>query len=204
MSAREVVAKVAAASQGRARIVAAVKGRDDEAVGSLLAAGITDLGENRLQEHRRREGAFAGARWHFIGRLQTNKAKGVARGFSLIHSLWRVEEAAALQAAGPPHPAALVQVNFGDPAKSGVPPAGVGPLLAAVAATAPGLTIQGLMTMPPLAASAEESRGWFRELRLLAARHFPDPVLSMGTSQDWRVAVEEGASLVRLGRSLFS
>ncbi|MCH7493563.1 YggS family pyridoxal phosphate enzyme [bacterium] len=204
MSAVAIRAEVAASGRGQARIVGAVKNRSDDEARALLAAGITDLGENRLQEHRRRQGPFPGVRWHYIGRLQTNKARGIAREFSLVHSVSRLEEAVGLAAPGGRGAEALVQVNFGDRGKGGVPPDEVAPLLAAIAEAAPGLTIRGLMTMAPLTTTPESSRAWFRELRLLGESLFPAAILSMGTSQDWRVALEEGASLVRLGRSLFA
>lgn len=200
MSAADVVAEAASLSGGSCRIVAAAKGRTDEDLRTVVALGVRDLGENRLQEHLAR-GEVEGATWHYLGRLQTNKCKEVAGRFSVVHSLTRPEEAAALAKGGEPD--LLVQVNFGDEAKGGIAPDRLPALLDQVAEAAPGLAVTGLMTMPPFAPDPEESRRWFSALGELAARHLPGARLSMGTTQDWRVAIEEGAHWVRLGRGLF-
>ncbi len=159
----------------------------------LAEAGIEVVGENRAQDLAEKHAMYGDAfRWHFIGHLQSNKAKLVNGICELVHSL--DSESAARRLTVP----ALLEVNLsGEPTKSGVPPEDV----AAWVARMPSL--RGLMTMPPTADDPEASRPWFRRLRELAEAHgLPD--LSMGTSQDWQVAVEEGATLIRVGSALFA
>ena len=159
---------------------------------ALAQAGVEIVGENRAQDLERKHAAYGDAfRWHFIGHLQSNKAKAVNGVCELVHSL--ASESAARRLRVP----ALVEVNLsGEPSKSGVSPEELPALLAAYP------DVRGLMTMPPEAADPEDSRPYFRRLRELAAAHGLAE-LSMGTSQDYRVAVEEGATLVRLGSVLF-
>ena len=173
-------------------IVAATKYVALEDMPLLAEAGVEVVGENRAQDLERKHAAYGDAfRWHFIGHLQSNKAKVVNGVCELVHSL--ASESAAQRLTVP----ALVEVNLsGEPSKSGVPPDELPGLLAAYA------DVRGLMTMPPAAADPEESRPYFRRLRELAAEHGLHE-LSMGTSQDYRVAVEEGATLIRLGSTLF-
>lgn len=174
-------------------VVAATKYVSLEDMAVLAAAGVEVVGENRAQDLERKHAEYGDAfRWHFIGRLQSNKAKVVNRVCELVHSL--DSDSAARRLTVP----ALLEVNLtGEPSKGGVEPGEVGRYLREY----PGL-VRGLMTMPPLAGTAEESRPWFARLRELAREHGL-PELSMGTSQDWRVAVEEGATLVRVGSVLF-
>jgi PLP dependent protein len=158
----------------------------------LAEAGVEVVGENRAQDLERKHAEYGGAfRWHFIGHLQSNKVKVVNRHCELVHSL--ASESAARRLEIP----ALVEVNLpGEPSKSGVPPEEIDRLRE----LAP--DVRGLMTMPPLADDPEASRPYFRRLReLAAARGLPE--LSMGTSQDYGVAVTEGATLVRVGSALF-
>jgi PLP dependent protein len=167
---------------------------DDMAV--LAEAGVEVVGENRLQDlaakHERYGDRF---RWHFIGHLQSRKARDVSALCELCHSL--ASESAARRLEIP----ALVEVNLsGEDTKSGIAPAGLPAFLAE--ARELGVDVRGLMTMPPLADDAEASRPYFRSLRELAGEHGL-PELSMGTSQDYPVAVEEGATLVRIGSVLF-
>ena len=173
-------------------IVAATKYVRFEEMDALAQAGIEIVGENRAQDLERKHAAYGDAfRWHFIGHLQSNKAKAVNGVCELVHSL--ASESAARRLQVP----ALVEVNLsGEPSKSGVSPEELPSLLAAYP------DVRGLMTMPPVAADPEDSRPYFRRLRELAAAHGLAE-LSMGTSQDYRVAVEEGATLVRLGSVLF-
>jgi pyridoxal phosphate enzyme (YggS family) len=163
---------------------------DDLAV--LAEAGIEVVGENRAQDLERKHDAYGDAfRWHFIGHLQSNKAKVVDARCELVHSLASVSAARRLSVP------ALVEVNLsGEPSKSGIPPEELPGLLAAYE------NVRGLMTMPPFADDPERSRPYFRRLRELAEQHGLQE-LSMGTSQDWRVAVEEGATLIRVGSVLF-
>jgi pyridoxal phosphate enzyme (YggS family) len=158
----------------------------------LAEAGVEVVGENRAQDLERKHSEYGDAfRWHFIGHLQSNKAKVVNRHAELVHSL--ASESAARRLEIP----ALVEVNLaGESSKSGVSPDGLPALLAAYD------DVRGLMTMPPFAEDPEASRPYFRRLRELAAAHGLSE-LSMGTSQDWRVAVEEGATLIRVGSVLF-
>ena len=167
---------------------------DDMAV--LADAGVEVVGENRLQDlaakHERYGDSF---RWHFIGHLQSRKARDVSRLCDLCHSLSSLSAARRLEIP------ALVEVNLaGEESKSGIAPAELPAFLAE--ADELGVEVRGLMPMPPLADEPEASRPYFRSLRELAAEHGL-PELSMGTSQDYRVAVEEGATLVRIGSLLY-
>jgi len=158
----------------------------------LAEAGIEVVGENRAQDLERKHAEYGDAfRWHFVGHLQSNKAKVINRICELVHSLASESAAARLEIA------ALVEVNLsGEASKSGVPPGELPGLLRAYPA------VRGLMTMPPETADPEASRPIFRRLRELAGEHELTE-LSMGTSQDYRVAAEEGATLVRVGSVLF-
>jgi pyridoxal phosphate enzyme (YggS family) len=178
-------------------------------VAELVGAGVLDLGENHYQQLRDRaqEPALvaAGVRWHAIGPLQANKVKYVARFASTFHALTDAATAETLSARrvaeGLDPIDCYVEVNVaGEATKAGVEPAEVGPLVAACAGLA-GVRVIGLMTMPPLAADPEDSRRWFAALRELAVEHGL-PGLSMGTSADYEVAVEEGATTVRIGAAL--
>jgi uncharacterized pyridoxal phosphate-containing UPF0001 family protein len=159
---------------------------------ALAQAGVEVVGENRAQDLERKHAAYGDLfRWHFIGHLQSNKAKVVNRLCELVHSL--DSESTARRLTVP----ALLEVNLsGEETKSGVAPEDIAGFLDRHP------SIRGLMTMPPLASDPEASRPFFRQLRELAGEHGL-PELSMGTSQDYRVAVEEGATLVRVGALLF-
>jgi PLP dependent protein len=167
-----------------------------EQVDRLAEAGVEIIGENRAQDLAAKHERFAGRfRWHFIGHLQSRKAPLVSDLCELCHSL---DSLSAARKLGIP---ALVEVNLaGEESKSGVPAAELAAFLRAVGEL--GIDVRGLMTMPPLTTDPERSRPFFRELALLAGEHgLPD--LSMGTTQDYRVAAEEGATLVRVGSVLF-
>jgi PLP dependent protein len=173
-------------------IVAATKYVSLDEMGVLAEAGVEVVGENRAQDleakHERYGDTF---RWHFIGHLQSRKAKVVNSICELCHSL--SSESAARRLTIP----ALVEVNLsGEPTKSGIAPDELEVFLDLYPA------VRGLMTMPPETDDAEASRPYFRRLRELAATHGLRE-LSMGTSQDWRVAVDEGATLVRVGSTLY-
>jgi len=174
-------------------IVAATKYVSVEDMAALAEARIDVVGENRLQDLQAKHEQFSDAfRWHFIGHLQSRKAHDVSELCELVHSL--DSDSAAQRLTVP----ALVQVNLaGETSKSGVPPQE----LEAFVARAP-VEIRGLSTMPPLADDPEESRPYFRRLRELAESLGLDE-LSMGTSQDYRVAAEEGATHVRVGSVLW-
>jgi pyridoxal phosphate enzyme (YggS family) len=172
-------------------IVAATKYVSLQDMAVLAEAGVEVVGENRAQDLERKHAVYGDAfRWHFVGHLQSNKAKVVNRICELVHSL--ASESAAKRLDVP----ALVEVNLsGEETKSGVAPESVGELLALYP------HVRGLMTMPPETDDAESSRPYFRRLRELAEEHGLRE-LSMGTSQDYRVAAEEGATLVRVGSVL--
>jgi PLP dependent protein len=174
-------------------VVAATKYVSVEDMAALAEAGIEVVGENRAQDLEAKHAAFGAAfRWHFIGHLQSRKAKTVNRLCELVHSL--DSESAAKRLEIP----ALVEVNLSNEAtKSGVAPEELEAFLRLYP------DVRGLMTMPPIADHPEASRPYFRRLRDLAAAHGL-PELSMGTSQDYRVAVEEGATLIRLGSALWA
>jgi PLP dependent protein len=159
---------------------------------NLAEAGVDVVGENRAQDLESKHAAYGDAfRWHFIGHLQSNKVKVVNRLCELVHSL--SSESAGRRLTIP----ALLEVELaGEDTKSGVSPEDV----AAYVERFP--FVEGLMTMPPLAEDPEASRPYFRRLRELADEHGLRQ-LSMGTSQDYRVAVEEGATLIRVGSALF-
>jgi hypothetical protein len=173
-------------------VVAATKYVPLEDMAALAEAGVEVVGENRAQDLRAKHDRYGDAfRWHFIGHLQSRKAPLVSELCELCHSL--ASESAARKLTIP----ALVEVNLsGEPTKSGVGPEELPALLEAYP------DVRGLMTMPPAAADPEASRPYFRRLRELAERHGLRE-LSMGTSQDYRVAAEEGATFVRVGAVLW-
>ena len=173
-------------------VVAATKYVPLAGMAALAEAGIEVVGENRAQDLEAKHAEYGDAfRWHFIGNLQSNKVKVVNRTCALVHSLDSDSAARRLEVP------ALVQVNLsGEASKSGVPPEELEAFLALYP------DIRGLMTMPPLAGDAEASRPYFRRLRELAGEHGLGE-LSMGTSQDYRVAAEEGATYVRVGSVLW-
>jgi uncharacterized pyridoxal phosphate-containing UPF0001 family protein len=162
----------------------------------LAEAGVEVVGENRAQDLTAKEERFGDRfRWHFIGHLQSRKAKDVSDLCELVHSLSSASAAKRLSVP------ALVEVNLaGEETKSGVSPEDLSRFIAETRGV--GVDVRGLMTMPPLADDPERSRPYFRRLRELAAEHGLTE-LSMGTSQDYRVAAEEGATFVRVGSVLF-
>ena len=176
----------------RVTVVAATKYVPFEDMALLVEAGIGVVGENRAQDLQRKHAAYGPSfRWHFIGHLQSNKAVTVGELCELVHSVDSDSSARRL------HVPMLLEVNLtGEPSKSGVAPAEVAGYVDRYPA------ICGLMTMPPLSADPAASRPWFRQLRQLAEETGLEQ-LSMGTSQDWRVAVDEGATHIRLGSTLF-
>ena len=173
-------------------VVAATKYVSVEELAVLAEAGIEVVGENRAQDLEAKHAVYGDAfRWHFIGHLQSRKAKVVNAICELVHSLSSDSAARRLEVP------ALVEVNLsGEETKSGVTEAELDALIAAYP------NVRGLMTMPPETGDAESSRPYFRRLRELAAeRNLAE--LSMGTSQDYGVAVEEGATLIRVGSVLY-
>ncbi len=172
-------------------IVVATKYVAIDDMAALRAAGVTVVGENRAQDLEAKHARYGTAfRWHFIGHLQSRKAKAVNAICELCHSLDSESGAAKLTIP------ALVEVNLsGEKTKSGVAPEELPVFLGLYP------DVRGLMTMPPFASDPEASRPYFRRLRALA-EEYGLPELSMGTSQDYRVAVEEGATYVRIGSTL--
>ena len=192
------------------RIVAVTKTLPPATVERAIAAGLGDIGENYVQEGAaKRAQVHAPATWHFIGGLQRNKVRAALATFDRIHTVDSPALVAALgTAAGVRRVPVLVQVRAGDGAgRRGVPAEGVEVVARAVLGT-PTLLLDGLMTLPPADAGNDDSRRCFRalrELRDLTARRLGVelPHLSMGMSSDFEAAVEEGATLIRLGRVLF-
>ncbi|MEA2301498.1 MAG: dependent protein [Solirubrobacteraceae bacterium] len=192
-----------AAAAGRAgrrpeevALLAAVKYVAAADLGVLAAAGVELVGENRAQDLVDKVAAAGDDfRWHFIGQLQSRKVKLVAPRVELIHSVATASAVRELARHARPGLEVLIEVNVaGEAGKAGVAPGELDALIAACP-----VPVVGLMTMPP---AGGDSRGWFAALRELArARGLPE--LSMGTSQDYEVAVEEGATIVRIGTSLY-
>jgi PLP dependent protein len=174
-------------------VVAATKYVSVDELAVLAEAGVEVVGENRAQDLEAKHARYGQAfRWHFIGHLQSRKAKGVSEVCELVHSLDSDSAARRLEIP------ALVQVNLaGEETKSGVPEEELESFLERTQ-----VEVRGLSTMPPFADDPEASRPYFSRLRELAER-FGLRELSMGTSQDYRVAAEEGATFVRVGATLY-
>jgi PLP dependent protein len=174
-------------------VVVATKYVSPEEMSALAEAGVAVVGENRAQDLERKHALYGDAfRWHFIGHLQSNKVKLVNRLCELVHSVG--SDSAARRVTIP----ALLELNLGgEESKSGVAPEEIADFVDRYP------LIRGLMTMPPLAGEPEASRPYFRRLQELARQHGLEE-LSMGTSQDYRIAAEEGATLVRIGSTIFA
>jgi len=182
-------------------LLAAVKYVPAEELGALAEAGLTLLGENRAQDLEAKATGPHGAsfRWHFIGQLQSRKVRQVLAHAELVHSVASDSVLEQLGRHGTEATQVLVQVNVaGEEGKAGVAPADLGAFIARCP-----VTVSGLSAMPPFTEDPESSRPHFARLRELAAEHGLAQ-LSMGTSQDYRVAVEEGATLVRVGSALYA
>jgi PLP dependent protein len=205
-NAERVRGEIAAAAEraGRAAaevdLLAAVKYVEAEDLGALAEAGITLLGENRAQALEAKRAATGDRfRWHFIGQLQSRKVKQILPLVELIHSVASDSALRQLERHATPATEVLVEVNLaGEEGKAGIAPDALPDFLARCP-----VRVVGLMTMPPFAEDAEESRPHFAALRRLAEEHDLRH-LSMGTSQDYVVAVEEGATIVRIGSVLFA
>lgn len=185
-------------------LIAVSKTWPAETVADATAAGLTDFGENRVQEAvaKMDELPHDALTWHLIGHLQTNKVRAAAGRFAILHAVdsERLLHAVAANAREPQR--VMIEVNVsGEATKFGVSPAGLERLLAA-AATLPTVRVEGLMTVAPLAADPEASRPYFRSLRMLAEQHGLR-ALSMGMTGDFEVAIEEGATHIRVGRAIF-
>lgn len=212
---REDIARIQAREgvSGPIRIVAVTKGHPAEVVRAAVEAGLPDVGENRVQEalQKQDDARDLPAKWHLVGHLQTNKAKYVPGRFEMVQSVdsRRVAEALAQAVCrtGEAPVRVLLQVNLsGEPQKSGCEPHEA-PELARHVAQLPQLRLEGLMTMAPLTDDEVVQRRVFRALRELRDRLERDqlrlPELSMGMSGDFRAAIAEGATILRLGTILF-
>ena len=209
----EIARRQAAAGRtGPVTIVAVTKGFGLDAVEAALAAGLADVGENRVQEALEKLDTPTGRRatWHLVGHLQRNKAKLVVGRFALIHSVDSAELAEELEKRAETHDAkqrVLLQVNVaGEAQKSGCAPADAS-VVAHRVAEHPHLALEGLMTIAPFTDDQDVQRRTFRGLRVLRDALQEEglwlPTLSMGMSADYGVAVEEGATVIRLGTVLF-
>ena len=192
------------------RLVLASKTQSSEAIRAAYEAGARDFGENYVQEAIAKRAELADLtdiRWHLIGHLQTNKARTAAGAFDLIHSVDSARLADALSRAQPsPRVHALIEVNLGaEASKTGVAPEEVAAILDVAHEK---IEIDGLMTIPPPARSAEAARPYFARLREMRDRLATESgyalsELSMGMTDDFEVAIEEGATIVRIGRAVF-
>jgi pyridoxal phosphate enzyme (YggS family) len=196
-------ARRAGREEGAVEILAATKYVSSEDLPTLAAAGVQLVGENRAQDLAARAAVHGELfEWDFIGALQSRRVRMILPHVRLIHSVASTSALRELdrhRALARPELAILIEVNVArEPGKSGIPPEELDSYLE----QAP-VPVAGLMCMPPLASAPEDSRRWFAALRdLAAARDLPQ--LSMGTSQDYLVAVQEGATIVRIGTSLYS
>ena len=206
---RDRVARAAERSGRRASdvlLIGVSKTVDVARIRQAIDAGATALGENRVQEAKEKIAELGRpVPWHLIGHLQTNKVRDALELFDVIHSLDRLDLARELDKRARARARTmdvLVEVNVAaEASKGGVAPQGLGELLDAVASM-PSLKVRGLMAIPPEAKDPDDSRVWFRALRKLGERYsFSE--LSMGMSGDFEVAIEEGATMVRVGTAIF-
>ncbi len=202
----EAAARRAGRSPESVTLVAVTKSATPQEVQTAYDAGLRHFGENRVQDAERKIEALAAIRnsvtWHMVGHLQTNKAPVAARLFAIIHSVDSVRLGEALDRRVQSKLPVLLEVNVaGEATKHGFRPEVVAEALDALSRCAR-LQIRGLMTMAPQTRDAETARPVFRRLRELAEQ-FQLPELSMGMTDDFEVAVEEGATMVRIGRAIF-
>lgn len=203
----ENAAKRAGRSSDSVRLLAVTKTVPVEHVREAISCGITHIAENRLQEALQKREALGAHSlvWHFIGHLQTNKARKVVENFDCVHSVDRADLALALarQVSGNRPPlSVLIEVKLQqEDNKSGVAEADLSRLVSSVKAL-PALDLRGLMAIPPPVDEPEQARPFFKRLRLLA-HDLGLSELSMGMTHDFEVAVEEGATMVRIGTGLF-
>ena len=206
-------AGLAGRDPGSVTLISVSKTHPAEVVDRAVAAGAGDVGENRVQEARAKKPGVRPARWHLIGPLQRNKVRAALEVFDVIHTVDRPEIVERLQFLLEQHwPGrvldVLLEVNVGDEAqKAGVAPSGARELLETAVARNR-LAVCGLMAIPPFDREPETSRPYFRELREIRDRlqdavGCPLPELSMGMSHDFEIAIEEGATMVRVGTAIF-
>ena len=197
------------------KLVAISKAHPPELIRAAFDAGLRDFGENRVQEAKAKRPALADlpTTWHLVGHLQTNKARGARELFHWVHSVDSLRLAEKLDQAAAPggeRLPVLIEVNLGEEASKGGVRAGEVPDLVEQIGRLGGLELRGLMVIPPFLANPDEARPYFRQLRTLAqevaARNLPSVSmleLSMGMSHDFEVAIEEGATIVRVGTAIF-
>ena len=214
MSLESVLERVVAAAVKADRppedvtLVIVTKGQPVELIQSLYDRGQRDFGENRAQELASKVDELpTDMRWHFVGPLQSNKVRMVRPNVKVLHSLDRPGLAPAWIKGPGLAPPALLQVNIGrEPQKHGVDPANVSQIFAELLAL--GVDLAGLMAIPPLSDDPEATRTYFQEMRrlgdLVATDHSRPVALSMGMSDDFEAAIEEGAAFVRVGRAIFA
>jgi PLP dependent protein len=197
---RDNLARVRERAGPEVEVLAATKYVPVEEMGALLDAGVTLVGENRLQDIEAKQDRWAeGFTWDFIGNLQSRKVKALVPRVRLIHSLASDSALEQLGRHAPPDTEVLVEVNAaGEDSKGGIQPAALGDFIS----RSP-VRVVGLMAMPPFTQNPEDSRPHFAKVAELAAEHGLSG-LSMGTSQDWEVALEEGATIIRLGTTLYA
>ncbi len=209
----EIIGRVREAATGAGRspdevtLVAVSKTKSVDDIKAVYDLGHRDFGENRAQEMAAKAPLLpADIRWHFVGSLQTNKVRMIRSATSLLHSVDRESLAKAwVKGSGMPPPV-LLQVNVADEQqKSGVAASAVPELLSKMVDL--GLSVRGLMAIPPIPESPEDGRAWFEKLRRIADLVDGPPgwegVLSMGMTDDFEVAIEEGSSIIRVGRAIF-
>ena len=196
---RDNLARVREELPGHVQVLAAVKYVPLEELGTLAEAGIELVGENRAQDLVAKATAHPEFRWHFIGQLQSRKVKVILPHVELMHSVASDSALRQLERHGTPETEVLVEVNMaGEEGKAGIAPEDLGAFIARCP-----VRVVGLMTMPPPTDDPDASRPYFAALKRLADEHGLAE-LSMGTSQDYRVAAEEGATIVRLGTGLYA
>lgn len=190
--------EVHAAAGAGVEVLVACKYVPLEEMGALSEAGVRLVGENRLQDLESKQAQWGDRfTWDFIGAVQSKKVKKIVPLVRLIHSIASDSALDQLAKHGTPATEVLIEVNLsGEESKAGIPPSELGAFIARCP-----VIVSGLMTMPPFSRDPQSSRPYFAELAELAGQ-FGLERLSMGTSQDWRVAVEEGATIIRLGSSL--
>jgi pyridoxal phosphate enzyme (YggS family) len=197
---RDNLARVRERAGPEVEVLAATKYVPLEEMGALLDAGVTLVGENRLQDLEAKQDRWGdGFTWDFIGNLQSRKVKALVPRVRLLHSVASDSALEQLGRHAPPETEVLVEVNVaGEDSKGGIQPAALGDFIA----RSP-VRVVGLMAMPPFTQDPEDSRPHFAKVAELAAEHGLSR-LSMGTSQDWEVALEEGATIIRLGTTLYA
>jgi pyridoxal phosphate enzyme (YggS family) len=197
---RDNLARVRERTGPEVEVLAATKYVPVEEMGALLDAGVTLVGENRLQDLEAKQDRWGeGFTWDFIGNLQSRKVKALIPRVRLIHSLASDSALDQLGRHAPPETEVLVEINVaGENSKGGIQPAALGDFIS----RSP-VRVVGLMAMPPFTQNPEDSRPHFARVAELAAEHGLSR-LSMGTSQDWEVALDEGATIIRLGTTLYA